>query len=227
MPGESLLYTRESKPFGKSWEEWAASWCKWLLGLPKDVNPSLDEIGEHCYQNQKDPEVWFLGGSFGNTIPIRRFCRIPQHKAILFPIVEKEDSFAEDIDLKHESELQVRAKEFMDRVKNLEVIVDGIRLQGLHRYRVQSQIFDLNFPINNVYNVKPGFTRSVCDGFWVFLRPFRAGQHEIHFSGEVAMISHDIVTDQFRSDPLYAPIREHMDRNASFVLDITYQIIVG
>lgn len=225
-PGESLLYPREFRPFGKSWEDWAASWCKWLLGLPKDVSPSLDETGENCSQNQHDPHVWFLGGSFGNTVPIRRFCRIPKHRAILFPILEKEDSFAEDVDLKFESELRLRAKEFMDRVRNLQLVVDGIWLQGLYEYRVQSPIFDLKFPINCVYEVEPGLTRAVCDGYWVFLRPLSVGQHEIRFSGDVAMIRDDIVTDQFRTDPLYAHIKGHIDRNASFVLDITYQIVV-
>jgi hypothetical protein len=228
VPDESLLYPRESKPFGKSWEEWAATWCKWLLGLPKDVNPALDYTGENCSQNQHDPNVWFLAGSFGNTVPIRRFCTIPKHMAILFPVLEKEDSFAEDVDLKRESELQLRAKKFMDRTSNVKVIIDGIMLQGLYKYRVQSAVFDLNFPINCVYDVKPGYTRAVCDGYWIFLRPFPIpGQHDIRFSGEVAMIRDDTVTDQFRNDPLYAHMKGHIDSKASFVLDITYQIIAS
>jgi hypothetical protein len=223
---ESLLYSRESRPFGKTWEEWAALWCNWLLSLPKNVNPSLDETGQNCSQNQQNPNVWFLAGSFGNLAPITRFCRIPKHMAILFPILEKEDSFAEDIDLRTEAELRYRAKEFMDRVRRLEVVVDGIKLQGLNKYRVQSSVFDLHFPTNCVYDVQPGSTRAVCDGYWVFFRPLSEGYHKIQFSGEVAMNSNDIVTDQFRNDPLYAHIKEHIDRNVSFVLDITYNITV-
>jgi hypothetical protein len=146
--------------------------------------------------------------------------------AILFPILEKEDSFAEDIDLKTEVELRLRAKEFMDKVRNLQAVVDGIKLQGLHKYRVQSSVFDLNFPTNCVYDVRPGFTRAVCDGYWVFLRPLSRGHHKIQFSGEVAMKSNDIVTDQFIDDPLYAHMKDHIDRNVSFVLDITYNITV-
>ena len=103
----------------------AALWCKWLLELPKDINPSIDTTGKNCYQNQKDPNVWFLSGTFGNLTPIRRYCRIPEHKAILFPILEKEDSFAEDTDLKLKSELRLRAKEFMDRVRDLRLVIDG------------------------------------------------------------------------------------------------------
>jgi hypothetical protein len=223
---ESLLYPRESRPFGKTWEEWAALWCNWLLSLPKNVNPSLDETGQNCSQNQQDPNVWFLAGSFGNLVPITRFCSIPKHMAILFPVLEKEDSIAEDTDLKTEAELRDRAKEFMDRVKKLQAVVDGIELQGLQKYRVQSSVFDLNFPTNSVYDVQPGFTRAVCDGYWVFLRPLSEGYHQIHFSGDVAMISNDIVTVQFRDDPIYAHMKDHIDRNVSFVLDITYNVFV-
>ena len=223
---QSLLYPRDSKPFGKSWEEWAASWCKWLLSLPKDVNPSLDETGKNCSQSQLDPNVWFLAGSFGNTVPIKRYCKIPKHMAIFFPILEKEDSFAEDTDLQLEKELQLRAKEFIDRVKRLYVKIDGTKAKNLYKYRVQSQIFDLNFPINSVYDVRPGITKSVCDGYWVFVRPFSApGKHEIHFSGEVAMVN-DIVMDQFKDDPLYLHMKKHMDEKLSFVLDVTYKLIV-
>jgi hypothetical protein len=146
--------------------------------------------------------------------------------AILFPILEKEDSFAEDIDLKTEVELRLRAKEFMDRVRKIQAVVDGTNLQGLYKYRVQSSVFDLNFPINCVYDVQPGLTRAVCDGYWVFLRPLSAGHHKIQFSGEVTMNSNDIVTDQFRNDPLYAHIKEHIDNKVTFVLDITYNILV-
>jgi hypothetical protein len=223
---ESLLYPRESRPFGKTWEEWAALWCNWLLSLPKDVNPSLEESGRNCSQNQQDPNAWFLAGSFGNLAPITRYCKIPKNMAILFPILEKEDSFAEDIDLKTEVELRLRAKEFMDRVRKLHAVVDGTKLQGLYKYRVQSSVFDLNFPTNCVYDVQPGFTRAVCDGYWVFLRPLSRGHHEIQFSGEVAMKSNDIVTDQFIDDPLYAHMKDHIDKNVSFVLDITYNITV-
>jgi len=223
---DSLLFPRESKPFGRSWEEWAASWCKWLLQLPKGINPSLDDTGENCCKKQEDVNVWFLAGSFGNVAPIKRYCKIPKHRSILFPILEKEDSFAEDVDLNYESELRLRAKQFMDRVKNLELIVDGTKVQRLYEYRVQSPIFDLNFPVNCVYDIEPGLTKAVCDGYWVFLRPLSVGEHVIQFSGEVAMIRNDTVTNQFKNDPLYAHLKENIDRNASFVLEIIYQIVV-
>jgi hypothetical protein len=47
----------------------------------------------------------------------------------------------------------------------MEVVVDGVKLRDLRKYRVHSGIFDLVFPENKVYDVEPGLTRSVTDGY--------------------------------------------------------------
>lgn len=59
-------------------------------------NPSLDETGESCSIDQNDKNEWLLTGTFENIVPVRRKCIIPEGRTILFPIVEKEDSIAED-----------------------------------------------------------------------------------------------------------------------------------
>jgi hypothetical protein len=219
------IYLRASKPFGKTWEKWAAIWCNWLLSVPRANNPSVDDTGKNCGQNQNNPNVWFLGGTFGNTVPVKRICSIPVGKAILFAILEKEDSFAEDLDLKNESELSSRAKNFMDRVTYLQATVDGVKLEDLDKYRVQSEFFDLIFPEHSVYDVKAGVTRAVCDGYWVFLKPLCIGKHEIHFAGEVSLAD-DVVTEQFKNDSIYMPMWQYIDTNSSFKLDITYELTV-
>lgn len=165
-----------------------------------------------------------MTGTFGNVNQVTRRCAIPDSKAIFFPIVEKEDSFAEDTDITSESELAKRAKEFMDRVKYLELLLDGVRLNENHIHRVQSILFDLKFPVDGVYDVKPGLTRAICDGYWIFLKPLSRGHHIIKFAGEVEMIANDVVTQQFLDDPLYTHIKEDIHKNASFRLDIIYDI---
>lgn len=223
---QALAYSRESKPFGRSWEEWAARWCTWLLSISKDINPSLDSDGRNCAINQNDPNVWFLTGTFGNITQVTRRCVIPDTKAIFLPIIEKEDSFAEDTDLTAESDLAKRANEFIDRVKYTEFQLDGLQFNKNDMHRVQSIPFNLRFPVNGVYDVKPGLTRAVCDGYWIFLKPLTRGYHTIKFAGEVEMIANDVVTQQFLDDPLYNHIKEEIHKNASFRLDIVYNIIV-
>src|SRR5215212_2809754 len=132
-----------------------------VLSIPKKKNLSLDETGKCCSMNQNDKNVWFLTGTFGNIVPVKRKCTIPAGKAIFFPILEKEDS-----DLKTELELIKRSGDATNRVVHMEATIDGEKVDQLGSYRVQSEVFNLTFPEDNVYDVRPRLTRSVCDGYW-------------------------------------------------------------
>jgi hypothetical protein len=121
-----FLFNRDTKPFGQSWEKWAALCYKWMISIPKNKNPSLDQTGKNCSVNQKNKDVWFLAGTFGNTFPVKPRCIVPIGRAILFPVLVNEDSFAEDSDLKTEAELCKRAKDATDRVLLMEASIDAI-----------------------------------------------------------------------------------------------------
>lgn len=226
IDSETIMYPRNYEPFGKSWEKWAAIWCNWLLSIPRDRNPAVDETGKNCSQNQRDENVWFLAGTFGNNIPVRRKCTVPESKAILFPIADKEDSFVEDPDLINEGELSMRARTSMDRLIYLQLIVDGKKFLNFNNYRVHSEFFDLTFPENNVYDVKPGVTRSICDGYWAFLRPLPIGSHEIFFSASIFLPIDDTVTMQIKNSSIYNPIVEEIDKNSRFKIDVTYDLMI-
>lgn len=173
-------FSVESAPFGLAFSEWCVRWLKWCLEQPSESNPANDMTGIVCSQNQSGP-VWFLAGTFGG--PATRTCTIPVGKTILFPILEKECSFAEDKDITTETELVSRTAEQTSHISHLEASVDGITLQNLSRYQVQTPVFDLVFPKNNVYSVEEGSTRATSNGFWVFLMPLHAGVHKIYFRG--------------------------------------------
>jgi hypothetical protein len=88
----------------------------------------------------------------------------------MFPVMEKECSFSEDVDIHTEQELAERTKDHTSRVVHLECSVDGEYVQDLHDHRLQLPMFDLDFPEDNVYGVKGHRTRSTANGFWVFLK---------------------------------------------------------
>ncbi len=226
IDSETIMYPRNYQPFGKSWEKWIAIWCNWLLSIPRDINPAVDESGINSSQNQDDPNVWFLGGTFGNNIPVRRKCTVPKSKSILFPIVNKEDSFAEDLDLIHEQELSMRARNSMDRLICLQLIIDGKKLPNLRDYRVLSEFFDLTFPQNNVYDVNPGITRAVCDGYWAFLKPLPVGLHEIYFSAEVFLPKGDEVTKQIQNSSIFRSILKEISETSTLKIDVTYELMI-
>ena len=62
IDSETMMYPRQFKPFGKSWEKWSAKWCNWLLSIPRERNPADDETGINSSQDQVDENVWFLAG---------------------------------------------------------------------------------------------------------------------------------------------------------------------
>lgn len=220
------VYPRNTNPFGLKWEKWAAIWCKWQLSIPRTIHPALDNTGKYGNQNQDNPFVWFLTGTFGNSIPVIRTCAIPKKKAILFPIIYKEDSFAEDPDLHRTSELMVRASDFADNVNFLRVTIDEVDLIDLYNFRVQSEFFDLTFPERSVYDVQPGDTTSICDGYWIFLKPLPGGKHEIRFTGIASLRDDDIVTEQIKNDSIYEPFRNYIETYSSFKVDVIYKLTV-
>ena len=220
------MYPRSTNPFGIKWEKWAAIWCEWQLSIARTNHPALDLTGKCGSQNQDNPNVWFLTGTFGNSVPVTRFCAIPKERAILFPIIYKEDSFAEDPDLDTESKLKARAKVFADNVKYMRATVDGQNLKGLYKNRVRSDFFDLVFPTNCVYDVKPGLTRSICDGYWVFMKSLPIGKHKIHFIASASLLGDDVVTEQIKNDSIYAPFRNYIEKYSLFKVDVTYILTV-
>lgn len=220
-----LVYRTYESPFGYSWKEWASLWAKWMLSIPKETNPTSDDTGRYSSVNQYCKSVWFLTGTFGNIVPIVRKCSISKEKSIFFPILEKEDSLAEDSDLKSDSDLIKRCREAINNVVSMEVTLDGENIENLENYRVQSLVFNLNYPKNNVYDVKPGITRSVCEGYWVFLKPLALGKHILHFKGE-NLLTQPYTTAQLNATDIFRPIRKFVLEKSVFRLDVTYEISI-
>ena len=196
-----------------------------MLSIPKEKNPSLDRTGKHCSINQDNHNVWFLTGTFGNIVPIKRKCIIPSGKAIFFPVLVKEDSFAEDSDLKTEADLIKRCEQATNRLINIEASIDDQRMEQLGNYRVRSEVFDLVFPNDNVYSIRPGLTRSVCDGYWVFIKPLQAGKHSVFFRGETSL-EEPYTIKQMKGNPIHSLSWKTMDRKSTFKLEVSYDLTI-
>src|SRR5918999_126377 len=175
------MYSRDDKPFGRTWEEWTSKWWQWLLSIPKENNPGIDTTGEKFDTNQNDSDVVFLVGTFGGSA--KRNYTIPASKSILFPIINFTTSYIEEPALKTESELKSRAKRDIDDIVNKGATIDGMEVQDIEKYRVQSSIFNVTYPENNVFELSSGTSRAISDGYWVFLKPLSPGMHNIHVVG--------------------------------------------
>jgi hypothetical protein len=226
--GNPVIFPPDSQPYGLNYGEWTAKWWQWAHSIPTERNPQLDDTGEDCAQaqNQTGP-IWFLAGTSGGSVD--RTCTIPAGKAILFPIVNTINIRAAS---ETDEELLAVAKNMANSVTTLEASIDGVPLQNLSNYRIQSPFFNVNLPSDNIFGISGGSYRAVADGYWVFLEPLPPGQHEIRFHGamvdptaastlnfETAVTYHLIV-----SDTAISPTSEQ-DTNATTTSStvLTYQ----
>lgn len=173
------IFQPGSKPYGKTYGEWSAALWQWILSLPSDKSPNNDNTGKNCHQGQTGP-VWYLWSTFGGAA--ERSCTIPSDKAIFFPLLSAECSFAEYPQYKTESDLRKCAKDQADKITSMEATIDGRKITDLQKFRIQSPPFEVTLPKNNVLGSPAGSTKSVSDGFWIMFSPLSPGKHELHFS---------------------------------------------
>lgn len=183
------VYAPDSCPYQTTYPEWTARWWKWVLETPRERNPLLDLTGRYSGENQRYEDVWFLAGSLiGGSQRVERKCQISNSKSILFPVSNNESSFVELPDLQCEAELRAESKADIDKVTRLAAAVDGLvfRESDLKKCRIQSPMFTIDLPKDNILNKRAGPTRAVSDGYWVFLKPLSPGLHNINFLGSCA-----------------------------------------
>lgn len=174
------VFSPDSAPYGISYADWTAKWWQWVLSIPNENSPARDSTGKYCAIKQGGP-VWFLAGTVGGVA--QRTCVIPSGLAILLPILNHGGTLADEPGIKSAKELLLFAIKEMDIISNLEVEVDGVKLNELMRYRVSSPIFEVVLPESNLFGGTPGPTKGAADGYWLFLKPLSAGKHKIHSFG--------------------------------------------
>lgn len=178
----NLVYDIDSNPFNVSYADWTEKWWQWTYSIPWDKNPSYDDTGKYCNENQNGP-VWFLTLAYGH--PVIRTCDIPQNTALLITILNSECSYAEFPLLKTEEELRECAKSMQDLVVRGNASLNNVSIPNLENYRVQTDIFNFTLPENNILNLSSQTTQAIADGNWLFLKPLPVGTQELKVKGDV------------------------------------------
>jgi hypothetical protein len=184
-PNPQVLPTN-SNAYGNSYGEWSARWWQWVLSVPEATNPNLDTTGANCAQAQAG-QVWFLAATFGGSAV--RDCTVPSGRFLFFPVLNTVFGAATfDCEPTNPgvpcdvNTLRAAAAAAEDNPTTLEASVDGVPLNNLSDYRVQSPVFSLTLPTGAVFGLPSGtFAPVVSDGYWLMLRPLSAGPHTIHF----------------------------------------------
>ena len=199
----NLVYDIDSSPFNVSYADWTEKWWQWAYSIPQNINPAYDDTGKFCKEGQKKP-VWFFPGTYQHSVT--RYCEIPYGVGILFPILNSECSFAEYPQMKTEEELSICAQKIQDKTVPSFATLNGLEIQNLANYRIQSELFNFTLPENNILNLASQTTQAVSDGNWVFLKPLEVGNYELVFKGNIKTTTNNDTNGSTDKDEFAGPI---------------------
>jgi len=159
-------------------EQLTAQWWQWAFSIPTPQNPFLDPNGGNCMIGQRG-SVWFLAGGTAT-----RNCSVPEGATLFFPVINQVgynspncQQGPENLSVK---ELRKATSDFINSVKltDLHVELDG---RAIYRFdRVQSDVFSLALPSDNIGGCPPGiYSPAVDDGYYVKLDPLKVGPHRL------------------------------------------------
>lgn len=196
------------RAYGKTVGEWSAEWWQWAVSAPVDINPVLDETGEHAHVGQYGP-VWFLAGTFGRPVgspPVERTCVVPRGKALFFPVMNALWWGPDDNTNPYEDNYFELVQELRDiavasvgpsTLVKLECRIDKLVLDLEDLLERQAESAALAF--DPAPSLIPGGPRDLAasTGYWVFLKPLRPGWHTIEFHAEIdspyfGNVGHDV-----------------------------------
>lgn len=147
---------------------------------PSDGPPDGGDADDSCDINQSGP-VWHLEGTGGEGGVVEHVCTIPSGTALLLPVLTGMCSYADTPNAKSELELRSCAMSG-DEGAMIQMSIDGVELDDINRYRVQSPPFDLTIPEENPFGVRAGPTRAVADCWCLMIEPLPVGRHVIQYS---------------------------------------------
>jgi hypothetical protein len=176
---------------GKTYEQWAGNWWRWLYSIPVSTNPALDTTGEFCHEGQQGP-VFNLAGTFGGAAT--RTCTISHGKPVFFPIVTTQ---ADNCGVPPENQLSVAElieyqSHFPETVTAVSLEVDGTLIGDeqaeLEPFLIDVSRFSYNVPEEDSLYELQGLdfsgrcSPSFVAGYFVMLS-FDRGEHTLRFSG--------------------------------------------
>lgn len=167
----------------------SAEWWQWALSIPTSVNPLLP-TGDNCMVGQRG-STWFLAGVGGGGAAERK-CTLPEGKELFFPAINQVNVNTPNVcglgsENSSVKELRAGAAPLIDNVSDLEVTLDGKPIHHLHR--IESDVFDVTLPEENLFDAPCAaegglpagvYSPAVDDGIYAFLKPLRAGTHNLH-----------------------------------------------
>jgi hypothetical protein len=179
-----VFFATNSAPYCTAYRNWLSELWQWSVGIPATVHPFKNYTPEKCALHQAGP-VWFLPSVPETNQTVIHICTIPAGKAVAFDIESGEcDRGLPDVRTDNDMITCATTGNFPAYVA-LRVSIDGTPVQNINQYRVQSDIFNLTIPQDNIFDAKPGAYRAVTSGYLIILEPLAAGNHVINYADQV------------------------------------------
>jgi hypothetical protein len=199
------IFKPTENPFSQSYEDHIKNYWKFICRLPKDKNPVIDNNGqkdEIVNQNSNAP-VFYLNFSRNGGSFVERTCKVPAGKGLFIPVMCVEVSDKE-VQNSTPERLKTIAKKDQDSVKNdLSVRLDGNEVSNLRSFRVSTDVFQIEFPENAIFDVSPGSSQAVADGFYIITKPLSPGTHTIDFKGSLESTEEDSIEQNYSVNVKY------------------------
>jgi len=179
------VFSADSEPYGFTLGEWAAKSWQWTFNVSSAFDGEQegeDDADKGCAINQSGP-VWFLTSTGGGGVS-KRVCTIPAGEALLIQPLTGMCSYADTPSAKSDSELRSCAMSG-DEGALIEMSIDGVKLEDINEYRVQSPPFNLTIPEQNPFGILPGATTAVADCWCVMIEPLPVGKHVIQYTTSI------------------------------------------
>ena len=185
------IFSPYSHPYNLKYEDYATLFWQWLVSIPNESNPHNDSTGKFATNGQTmSPLPVFFLCIGSSERPVIRKCHVPKGKGILIPLMVVELCYKEVKDKTNHTEdyLRRKCKKDQDSVTEMYLRLDNeeYTMEDLSKYRIKStEPFVLTFPEKGIWNVPPGPTCGVADGYYLITKPLQIGQHSIHWKSKL------------------------------------------
>lgn len=138
------------------------------------MTPTLFEQVDQTIYSDTNSRTIFLCQTFDfqhvSSIP-RRSVFVPKDWNIFLPILNWVYAM-EDKEENEKDGLLNLARERMDDAANIKFLINGRpAIINLSAFRTQPVVTEVLLPKDNVFDIRPGLTTIITDGFWILFRP--------------------------------------------------------
>jgi len=199
------VFPPATDPYGLTYDEHVKNFWKWLISLPKNMNPWDDLTGKNCANGQlgMNSSVFYLSGNGGGKT-LDRTCKVPAGKGLFIPVSPMEISDKEVPNASVER-LHDIAKKDQDSVTSLSLKIGDkeYSLEDLKKYRIHPGDFQVIFPENAIFGATAGPSKAAADGYYVITEPLKKGNYTIAYKSKLGSPSAEGTEPNFAQDVAY------------------------